>query len=493
MVALRDLTQLGDDLGRLAGALEALTLGADLSSVAIERDRLARTIRDYLIPRAEDPEMPLIVVFAGPTGSGKSTLINSLTGLELSLAGPLRPTTTGPVVLTDAPRRHDFDSISGVDCEVVAGRARILESMVLVDTPDIDSTSTDHRRMAETLIDSADVVVFVTSALRYADAVPWQVLRRAESRGTDVIHVLNRVGSSTRGAVIDFQARLGAAGLADDVINVPEHRVAAGAQSLPRIAVRSLRRRLASLAGDRSTTAERAFDRVLLTTLRQVGALEVELTEAADSLALLRSQMMLELTARASSLDLSGVAGWLIDPPAGVTNRQARRWRWSSRRGDLTSAEVDDLIGAIESLLVRDVRLWLADLPAGGFGPRVEPSRVLSVIVPVARLAMEGWIDFVRRIARDEAGRRAGLGEVVLVVSATDLAETTAARALFGDLADEIVARARRELVGRLEVVYEQVAALVTELAEVRSDALDVNQLRTALEAVTSTLAPVDA
>ena len=43
--------------------------------------------------------------------------------------------------------------------------------------------------MAETMIDNADIVVYVSSALRYADLVPWEVLRRAHSRGVPVIQV----------------------------------------------------------------------------------------------------------------------------------------------------------------------------------------------------------------------------------------------------------------------------------------------------------------
>lgn len=492
MVALRDLPKLGDDLDRLAGALEALAPGPDLRSLASERDRLARTVRSYLLPRAEDPETPLTVVFAGPTGSGKSTLINSLTGLEMSVAGPLRPTTTAPVVLTDESLRDDFSTIAGVGCDVVTGDAPILDSMVLVDTPDIDSTSTDHREMAETLIDNADVVVFVTSALRYADAVPWQVLRRAESRGTDVIHVLNRVDSATRGAVVDFRSRLTDAGLDVDVVTVPEHRLATGAQRVPSVAVRSLRRRLAMLAGDRTTTADRAFDRVLRTMLRQVDGLVAELTEAADSLESLEAELSLDLTGRVAALDLSDVASGLVSTPTSHDSRDIRRWRRTARRHGLNGAEVDRVIGAIESQVTRDLRHWLAD-PLAELPFRVEPRQVLSVILPVTRLAMEGWIDFVRRIAGDEGGRRTGLAEAVLVTSATGEPRTDLARLVFEGHAEDVVGRARRELIGRLEVVYEQVGALMTDLAQTSTGDLDVSRLRGALGAVTSKLAPVDA
>lgn len=490
MVALRDPDRLGDDLDRLAGALEDLRLPRELSYLGTERYRLSRTIREYLIPRAEDPEIPLTVVFAGPTGSGKSTLINSLTGLELSVAGPLRPTTTGPIVLTSEDRRAELDHIAGVRCLVVAGAAPILESMVLVDTPDIDSTSLDHRKMAEAVIDDADVVIFVTSALRYADAVPWQILRRAESRGSDVIHVLNRISSSTRGAVVDFRARLRAAGLSDEVVTVPEHRTAS--QALPPVAVRSLRRQLASLAGERDMTKERVFERVLDATIHQIGALEAELREASDSRDASREEMVAALGARVDSLDLSGVAGGLV-APVGGTAREAKRWRRSARRDPLTTAEVDDIVGALEARIERDLRIWLAEPPASTIGHWVEPGRAVSGVAPVARLALEGWIDFVRRIARDEAARSAGLAESVLVESATDPSDDRAARTLFGDRAREVVGRARRELKGRLEIIYDQAGAYLTELMELDSGTVDRTDLRAALAAVRSSFATVDA
>ena len=92
-----------ESLTRLAEAVEGLDLrAADVlghQDVAINRDRISGAVRDYLIPRLEQPEAPLVVVFAGPTGSGKSTLVNSLTGLDLTVAGAIRPTTARPLVL----------------------------------------------------------------------------------------------------------------------------------------------------------------------------------------------------------------------------------------------------------------------------------------------------------------------------------------------------------------------------------------------------------
>ena len=172
---------LAGDLEYLASSLETLPI-ADIPEngrLIARRDWIIRTIRDYLLPRMGDHTAPLIVVFAGPTGAGKSTLLNSVTGAAHTLAGPLRPTTKDPLVLSSETRAGEYRHIGGVVCDVVTGRAPILEELILVDTPDIDSTAVEHRAMAETMIDNADVVVYVSSALRYADLVPWEVLRQS--------------------------------------------------------------------------------------------------------------------------------------------------------------------------------------------------------------------------------------------------------------------------------------------------------------------------
>ena len=271
------------DLAYLASSLEALSL-ADVQAnarIIARRDWIVCTVRDYLIPRLGDPTAPLIVVFAGPTGAGKSTLVNSVLGLERSETGPIRPTTKDPLVLSSEARADSYRSIGGVNCEVTTGRAPILDELILVDTPDIDSTSTEHRAMAETMIDNADIVVYVSSALRYSDRVPWEVLRRAHSRGAPVLHVMNRIKSSSRGALSDYSLRLQDEGLGPEVVGVQEHHMARGAQSIPSAAVQELRDRLVTVVQARRAGATNVVRSVLATTLDQ--AREV-IDEAAERL-----------------------------------------------------------------------------------------------------------------------------------------------------------------------------------------------------------------
>ena len=42
-----------------------------------------------------------------------------------------------------------------------------------MDAPDVDSVVEDNRDLAATLLAGADLWIFVTTAARYADAVPW--------------------------------------------------------------------------------------------------------------------------------------------------------------------------------------------------------------------------------------------------------------------------------------------------------------------------------
>ena len=258
------------DLEDLALAVDGLVLAPDSPGGWVQRrERVVRTIRSYLIPRIRDPQRPLLVVFAGPTGAGKSTLLNSVAGAELSRTGPLRPTTKSPVVFAAEGRSHSYHRIGGVACKVVTGKARVLQEVTLVDTPDIDSTEADHRAMAEALIDNADLVIFVSSAIRYADLVPWEVLRRADSRGAPIIPVLNRIRISSDGALNDYRSLLRQEGIDGRLFAVPEYHMGSGRQLVPAVAVRGLRTRIVDAVAARDSHASNTLETVMEATLHQ--------------------------------------------------------------------------------------------------------------------------------------------------------------------------------------------------------------------------------
>jgi hypothetical protein len=364
---------------------------------------------------------------------------------------------------------------------------------VLVDTPDIDSTSTGHRVIAETLIDNADVVVFVTSAMRYADEVPWQVLRRAESRGTTVIHVLNRLGMSSAGAIVDFRSRLSGEGLDDDLVTVPEHHLPSDAHRLPELAVRSLRKRLEGARAGMETSREEVFARVLAATISQVVALMSDLTDIHDDVDGLHAEVSVSLASRAADLELTGLGSGIYPEPPATASRMARR-RWT-RRSEIDETHMtvaqDEITDRLLALVEADVRDWLATERAMLDERRVDTGPVIAETLAATRSASEGWLGFVARVAADFDGSQMFLGQAVLLDAATSEASRPAVDLLFGDEGAILTERARRELVNRVEVLYELVGDLVVDGLRERYGDLDDEELRTSLGAVTSSLAPV--
>jgi energy-coupling factor transporter ATP-binding protein EcfA2 len=173
------------------------------------RSALIKQLDDYVIPRLTSLDAPLLAVVGGSTGAGKSTLVNSLVGSVVSRSGVLRPTTRSPVlvhhhqdarwfiggrVLPDLARVSGSDH--GGDDQ---GSLRLIPSatlpagLALIDAPDVDSVVQTNRVLARQLLGAADLWIFVTTAARYADAVPWELLRGASERGASVAIVLNRV------------------------------------------------------------------------------------------------------------------------------------------------------------------------------------------------------------------------------------------------------------------------------------------------------------
>lgn len=276
-----DLDRLADEVGAAGFGLRSPHQAARQG----QRDELVEVLRSYLIPRLGALEAPLLVVVAGPTGSGKSTVVNSLAGSEVSRPGPLRPTTRQPVVWAHPDHAHRYQRIGSVATKVVAEAHPLLTDLTIVDTPDIDSYVADHRRVTLEVLHQADVVVFLTSAQRYADAVPWEVLGAIDRRGSLILYVLNRLGRRSSGAVSDYSALLRRQGLAHEEIHaIQEQRVRGEAAVLPGRAVAKLLERLRRLAGERSTVlpavTRRAAAYAVAAAQRVAGDVEAQLEEA---------------------------------------------------------------------------------------------------------------------------------------------------------------------------------------------------------------------
>lgn len=200
---------------RLATALHALVdvlretqLPLPLAGVEEQRALVAslgHQTQDYLLPRAQRLDAPLLAVVGGSTGAGKSTLVNTLLGTVVTRAGVRRPTTTAPTLICHPLDREWFRSgpvlphLVRSDEAVADSRAlqivateELPEGLALLDAPDIDSVDDENRRLSRQLLAAADLWVFVTTAARYADAVAWELLHEAAERDAVVCTVLNR-------------------------------------------------------------------------------------------------------------------------------------------------------------------------------------------------------------------------------------------------------------------------------------------------------------
>jgi energy-coupling factor transporter ATP-binding protein EcfA2 len=390
----------------LTGPLERLR--DDLRTVRLElqvpgteearraRDDLVAQVDDYILPRLRQMDAPALIVVGGSTGAGKSTLVNSLVGAVVSPAGVLRPTTRAPVLAC-----HPDDVRWFEDDRVLPGLPRVTggsggpgtlqlvitpalpEGLALLDSPDIDSVLAENRALANQLLAAADGWLFVTTAARYADAVPWEFLRSARERGTVLSIVLNRVpGDADREVPAHLRQMLADERLGDsDVLVVPE--VSLADDLLPADALWPVRAWLDGLAMDAQARAA-----LVRRTLR--GALASLPVRAAA-------------VERAAVEQLSAAAELRAEADAAYAEA-LREVEAALRSGSLLRGEVlarwHEVVGTGDVMRALETRVgWLRD-------------RLKSVITgaPAAdaelKLAVENRVEAVVRTAAERASER---------------------------------------------------------------------------------------
>jgi hypothetical protein len=311
-------------------AAPRLPLAADgaASTRRIQAD-LIRRLDDYLIPRLRCPDGPVHIVVGGSTGVGKSTLVNSLLRQEVSKAGVLRPTTrsavlcvnpadiaavTGPERLLPAflraPGRTDRP-----DAFTLIPHPAIPAGVALIDTPDVNSVVAVNRDAGERLLGAADAWLLVTTAERYADAVPWRLLQAARERRVTVAIVLNRVPPESLREVREAgQALLAVNGLGDlPLFTVPESVLTGGL--LPEYLLDPLMTWLRSTAHDptmRQATIAATVNGMFDDLPRRLGAVAEGLMAQAEAAERLRVQADLAYSAERAALHDAIAQGELL-------------------------------------------------------------------------------------------------------------------------------------------------------------------------------------
>ncbi|MCA2212839.1 GTPase domain-containing protein [Wangella sp. NEAU-J3] len=532
-------------VGALATALSALraTIGGTSYPLVMPSAEDARRVGaalvaqldDYLLPRLARLDAPLLVVVGGSTGAGKSTLVNSLVRAPVSTAGVLRPTTRSPVLVShpsDLPWFRKGELLPGLTrtadssssprtLQLVAAPA-LGPGLAFLDAPDIDSVVDRNRALAAQLLAAADLWLFVTTAARYADAVPWELLTTARLRGTVIALVLDRVPPEAAG---EISAHLGEMLAAHDMAAAPLFVLPETTLDrqglLPEDVTRPLHDWFAQLAQDvgaRTAVVRQTLDGALAA----LGPAAEGLAEAADDQA--RAAQALEERVTAAYRH----AGRTVDD--GLRDGRLLRGevlaRWQefvgtgeflrtleSRVGHLRDRFVAAVTGrpapgrnlqvALESQMVTLLRGVAADAaeqaylawqahPAGAalLEPSLQqPSKDLPERADRLVRDWQQWVlDLVRReaadkrlVARGAAYAVNGLGLAVMIAVFTSTAfiptgaelavgagTTVAAQkvleAVFGDQAIRALAtRAREDLLSRVNVLLEAEAARYSE------------------------------
>lgn len=259
----------------LAERIEALAVAARAveAFTSVEAQSAVREVDVRASQRASVGLEQTVVALAGSTGSGKSSLFNAITGLELAEVGVLRPTTAAPLACWWGDRAPvDLLDWLGVPEHLRVARrsslddtASLLDGLVLLDLPDHDSMELSHREKVDRLVGLVDMVVWVVDPVKYADALLHEQYLSAMSRhGAVVVVVLNQADLLTRteqdACTSHLRDLLAGDGLPDLDVLVTSAALGTGVDELTRRIADSVARRGAAaerLAADVAVIAAR--------------------------------------------------------------------------------------------------------------------------------------------------------------------------------------------------------------------------------------------
>lgn len=145
---------------------------------------------------SDDPT--LLIALVGPSGTGRSTVLNALAAEQLSRSGVLRPTTRRAVQWGERGVRLDETDVERVPAPP--------DGISILDTPPWE---TDAETVA-LLIAAADLALVTVNPLRYADEVTAQLVAFCDHVGVPSLLLANRVPPQDRDVLLaDMEDKLG--------------------------------------------------------------------------------------------------------------------------------------------------------------------------------------------------------------------------------------------------------------------------------------------
>ena len=410
-------------LERLRASLADVGLSLHLDGIFEQREAAAAAVRqidDYIRPRLADLDAPLLAVVGGSTGSGKSTIVNALLGVAMTRVGVIRPTTRQPILVhspvdagwfasdrilpglarvrgrisapgTPASAAGDTPEAARISELLLLEHEAVPRSLAIIDAPDIDSVADENRALAAQLLAAADLWLFVTTANRYADAVPWRLLDGAAARSITVGVVLNRVPPGAVDEVLpDLRTMLADRGLADAPVFTIDEQPLDELGMLPASAVDGPRAWLEGIAGDRASRARIAA--------RTLGGAITDLDQRVARIADARQQQLDWLDGAEAAADAHYQAA--IDAVDAATQDGALlRGEVLARWQDFVGTS--DVFRKLESWYARtrdSVTAWMTGKPSPVIEveTQIESGLQAVIIDQAGRAAAAAWADLER-------------------------------------------------------------------------------------------------
>ncbi len=414
------MTHVAHELERLRNSLRTVSLPVQTPSAEAAASLcsdLAQQLEDYILPRYHSLDAPLLAVIGGSTGSGKSLIINSLVREKVALSTAIRPTTRHPLLLHAGGEGEWFEGARilpglprvahegprtaasvelGVDAPPsqlqLAPHVRLPRGLALLDSPDIDSVVEHNRVLAGQLLAAADLWIFVTTAARYSDAIPWNLLHEAAERNIVLAVVLNRIPIGVEDEVVpDLRTRLSEAGLGATPIFpivealdpegfIPESALLPLGEWINRIAVDASSREAVArqtLAGATSSLLARE-DEIVTALQEQTAAITRMESTVRDNLAVaernfsesLADGTLLRAEVISRWQEIVGTGEWMRRLERGISSLRDRVSGWIRARGSAPSvAGFEDaledsllvsLVATSEEMIARIESQWAA-------------------------------------------------------------------------------------------------------------------------------------